>query len=131
MLPWEENYVELDDEKTDAWGIPQLRINCTFSENERKMREDMAVQLAQMLEAAGCTDVESYVNEDAAPGLCIHEMGTARMCRDPDTLVLNNWNQAHDVKNLFVNDGSCMASSACQDPSITIWPSRLGPATTR
>lgn len=119
MLPREENYVELDDQKTDAWGIPQLRINCTFSENERKMRRDMAVQLAEMLEAAGCTDVESYVNEDAAPGLCIHEMGTARMGRDPDTSVLNKWNQAHDIDNLFVTDGSCMTSSACQNPSIT------------
>ncbi len=119
MLPRKENYVELDDDKTDAWGIPQLRINCTFSENEEKMREDMAVQLAEMLEAAGCTDVESYVNEDAAPGLCIHEMGTARMGRDSDTSVLNKWNQAHDIENLFVTDGSCMASSACQNPSIT------------
>ena len=119
MLPREDNYVELDDEKTDAWGIPQLRVNCSFGENEQKMRQDMATQLAQMLEAAGCTDVEPYVNEDAAPGLCIHEMGTARMGRDPDTSVLNKWNQAHDVENLFVTDGSCMASSACQNPSIT------------
>ncbi len=119
MLPREDNYVELDDEKTDAWGIPQLRINCTFGENENKMREDMATELARTLEAAGCTDVEPYVSEDAAPGLCIHEMGTARMGRDPDTSVLNKWNQAHDVKNLFVTDGSCMASSACQNPSIT------------
>lgn len=119
MLPRKENYVELDDEKTDAWGIPQLRINCTFSENEQKMREDMAVQLAEMLEAAGCTDVDSYVNEEASPGLCIHEMGTARMGRDPDASVLNKWNQAHDIENLFVTDGSCMASSACQNPSIT------------
>jgi choline dehydrogenase-like flavoprotein len=119
MLPREDNYVELDDQKTDAWGIPQLRINCTFGKNEDKMREDIATELAKMLEAAGCKDVEPYVNEDAAPGLCIHEMGTARMGRDPDTSVLNKWNQAHDVPNLFVTDGSCMTSSACQNPSIT------------
>ena len=119
MLPRKENYVELDDEKTDAWGIPQLRINCTFGENEQKMRQDMATELAKMLEAAGCTDVEANVKEDAAPGLCIHEMGTARMGRDPDTSVLNKWNQSHDIENLFVTDGSCMTSSACQNPSIT------------
>ena len=119
MLPREDNYVELDDDKTDAWGIPQLRVNCSFGKNEQRMREDMATELAKTLEAAGCTDVEPYVNEDAAPGLCIHEMGTARMGRDPDTSVLNKWNQTHDVENLFVTDGSCMTSSACQNPSIT------------
>ena len=119
MLPREDNYVELDDDKTDAWGIPQLRVNCSFGKNEQRMREDMATELAKTLEAAGCMDVEPYVNEDAAPGLCIHEMGTARMGRDPDTSVLNKWNQAHDVENLFVTDGSCMTSSACQNPSIT------------
>jgi choline dehydrogenase-like flavoprotein len=79
----------------------------------------MATQLAEMLEAAGCTDVEPYLSDEAAPGLCIHEMGTARMGRDPDTSVLNRWNQAHDVPNLFVTDGACMTSSACQNPSIT------------
>jgi choline dehydrogenase-like flavoprotein len=119
MLPRKDNTVELDPEKTDAWGIPQLRINCTFGDNEETMRQDMATQLAEMLEAAGCTDVEPYLSDEAAPGLCIHEMGTARMGRDPDTSVLNRWNQAHDVPNLFVTDGACMTSSACQNPSIT------------
>ena len=111
--------MEFDDEKKDAWGIPQLRITCTAGKNEENMREDMATALARMLEAAGCKDIEPYVNDDAAPGLCIHEMGTARIGRDPDTSVPNKWNQDHDVPNLFVTDGSCMTSSACQNPSIT------------
>jgi choline dehydrogenase-like flavoprotein len=82
------------------------------------MREDMATQAAEMLEAAGATNINRFVNE-SPPGFCIHEMGTARMGRDPATSVLNEWNQAWDVPNLFVTDGACMASSACQNPSIT------------
>ncbi len=117
-LPNPENYVELDPEVKDKWGIPALRIHCRWRENERAMLQDMAVTAAEMLEAAGATDVKSYV-EDNPPGLTIHEMGTARMGRDPATSVLNAHNQAHDVKNLFVTDGACMASSANQNPSIT------------
>lgn len=119
MLPREENYVELDDETTDEWGIPALRIHCSFGENEKAIRQDMATELAKTLDGAGCTEVEPFIDEDALPGECIHEMGTARMGRDPDTSVLNRWNQAHDVPNLFVTDGACMTSSACQNPSIT------------
>ena len=117
-LPREENRVELDPEVKDAWGLPALRINCAWSDNEDKMREDMATSAAEMLEAAGARNIQPFINE-AAPGLCIHEMGTARMGRDPKTSVLNAHNQAHDVKNLFVTDGACMTSSACQNPSIT------------
>ena len=117
-LPREENYVELDPDTTDAWGLPVLRIHCSWSDNEDQMREDMATQAAEMLEAAGATNINRFVNE-SPPGFCIHEMGTARMGRDPATSVLNEWNQAHDVPNLFVTDGACMASSACQNPSIT------------
>src|SRR2546426_3955976 len=80
--------------------------------------KDMSVSAAEMLEAAGAKEVEPFV-DDNAPGLTIHEMGTARMGRDPTTSVLNAWNQCHDVKNLFVTDGACMTSSACQNPSIT------------
>lgn len=119
MLPRKDNYVELDDEKTDEWGVPALRIECTFGENEKAMRKDMATELARTLDAAGCTDVEPFIDESAVPGECIHEMGTARMGHDPETSVLNRWNQAHDVPNLFVTDGACMTSSACQNPSIT------------
>ncbi|MGH7494789.1 MAG: FAD-dependent oxidoreductase [bacterium] len=118
-LPRYENYVELDRSKTDKWGIPQLKIHCTWGENEKKMRGDIAGCAAEMLEAAGVKNVETFNNTDAPPGLCIHELGTARMGREPKTSVLNAYCQAHDVPNLFVTDGAAMASSACQNPSIT------------
>ena len=123
-LPREDNYMTLDENEVDQWGMPLIRINCTWGENELAMRKDMAEQAAEMLSAAGATNVNTFDNfvegeTHAAPGLCIHEMGTARMGRDPKTSVLNGFNQAHDVSNLFVTDGSCMASSACQNPSIT------------
>ena len=117
-LPRPTNYVELDSEKVDAWGIPALRIHCTWSDNERKLLHDMSVTGAEMLEAAGARDIHPFT-DDNPPGLTIHEMGTARMGRDPKTAVLNGHNQCHDVKNLFVTDGACMASTACQNPSIT------------
>ncbi len=117
-LPRRENAVSLDPVMKDAWGIPALRISCAWSDNERAALRDMSVTAAEMLEAAGAVDVSSYV-QDNPPGLTIHEMGTARMGRDPSTSVLNGWNQAHDVPNLFVTDGACMTSSANQNPSIT------------
>jgi len=117
-LPRESNYVDLDPEQVDAWGIPSLRIHCEWSDNERRVLREMATQAAEMLEAAGVRDVEDFV-EDNPPGLTIHEMGTARMGRDPDTSVLNEWNQSWDVPNLFITDGACMTSSANQNPSIT------------
>jgi choline dehydrogenase-like flavoprotein len=117
-LPRRDNRVELDPIKEDAWGIPALRIHCVWSENETLMLQDMAVTAAEMLEAGGATDIETFV-EDNPPGLTIHEMGTARMGRDPSTSVLNAHNQMHDVANLFVTDGAAMASSACQNPSLT------------
>src|SRR5881409_2511333 len=102
-----------------------LRIHCTWGDNELAMRKDMAASAAEMLEAAGVKDVRTYdANREgglgAEPGLGIHEMGTARMGRDPKTSVLNAHNQAHDVPNLFVTDGACMASSSCVNPSIKI-----------
>jgi choline dehydrogenase-like flavoprotein len=117
-LPNHENYVELDPDAVDAWGIPVLRIHCQWGDNERAMKRDMAVTAAEMLDAAGGRDVEAH-DLDTPPGLTIHEMGTARMGHDPATSVLNRFNQAHDVKNLFVVDGAAMASSACQNPSLT------------
>ncbi len=117
-LPRPTNYVELDPDTKDAWGVPSLRIHCEWSDNERKLLQDMSGSAAEMLDAAGAQDVEPFVDNNP-PGLTIHEMGTARMGRDPKTSVLNGWNQCHDVKNLFVTDGACMASSACQNPSIT------------
>jgi choline dehydrogenase-like flavoprotein len=117
-LPRPSNYVELDPERVDAWGIPTLRIHCSWSDNERKLLRDMSLTAAEMLDAAGVRDIQPFV-DDNPPGLTIHEMGTARMGRDPKTSVLNGHNQCHDVKNLFVTDGACMASTACQNPSIT------------
>ena len=83
------------------------------------MRRDMAATAAEMLEAAGALDVETFDNPEIPPGTANHEMGSVRMGRDPRTSVLNGFNQAHDVPNLFVTDGSCMTSSACQNPSLT------------
>ncbi len=117
-LPRHSNYVEIDPEKKDRWGVPVLRIHCEWSDNEHAMRRDMAVTAAEMLEAAGVQDVSPYT-QPSPPGLTIHEMGTARMGRDPNTSVLNGFNQSHDVPNLFVTDGASMASSACQNPSLT------------
>jgi len=113
ILPRHDNYLALD-----AWGLPSLRIHCTLGENELAMRRDMAEAGVEMLEAAGCTDVSASDN-DYRPGEGIHEMGTARMGRDPRTSVLNANNQLHDVPNVFVTDGACMTSSACQNPSLT------------
>jgi choline dehydrogenase-like flavoprotein len=117
-LPRPTNYVEIDPDTKDKWGIPSLRIHCAWGDNEHAMRQDMADTAAEMLEAAGVRSVEPYI-QDAAPGLTIHEMGTARMGRDPRTSVLNEYNQCHDVPNVFVTDGAAMASSGNQNPSLT------------
>ncbi len=119
FLPRTDNRCTLDDEVTDAWGIPALRFDVTRGENELAMRRDMAATAAEMLEAAGARDVETFDRPEVPPGTANHEMGTARMGRDPQTSVLNSYNQSHDVPNLFVTDGSCMTSSACQNPSLT------------
>ena len=118
MLPYEDNRATLNKEKTDKWGLPTLDIDCEFKENEFAMRKDMRNAGAEMLEAAGLKNVGSF-DDLPAPGFCIHEMGTARMGHDPKTSVLNKWNQMHDVQNVFITDGSCMTSSACQNPSVT------------
>jgi choline dehydrogenase-like flavoprotein len=117
-LPNTSNYIELDTGKTDAWGVPTLKIHCAFGENERALLKDMSITAAEMLNAAGARNIETFI-EDNAPGLTIHEMGTARMGHDPKTSVLNAHNQAHEVKNLFVTDGACMTSSSCVNPSLT------------
>ncbi len=117
-LPYHENKVELSNESQDKWGQPVLKFDCEFKENEMKMREDMKVAAVEMLEAAGFKNVDTY-DSIGAPGLGIHEMGTARMGRSPKTSVLNQWNQVWDAKNVFVTDGACMTSSACQNPSLT------------
>ena len=117
-LPRHDNYVALHPTLKDKWGIPALHIQCTWGPNELAILKDIQVTAAEILETAGANDIEIF-NEELPPGLCIHEMGTARMGRDPKTSVLNGWNQSHDVPNLFVTDGACMASSGNQNPSIT------------
>ncbi len=118
MLPYHENKISLDKTKKDKWGLPVLAIDCEIKENEKKMRKDMAQDAVEMLEAAGLKDVRPYDN-DYYPGMGIHEMGTARMGRDPKTSVLNEWNQVWDAKNVFVTDGACMTSASCVNPSLT------------
>jgi choline dehydrogenase-like flavoprotein len=117
-LPNHKNYVELDKDKLDVWGIPTLKIHSAWGENEVALRKDMAVSGAEMLEAAGARDIRPFTDDDP-PGFSIHEMGTARMGRNPQTSVLNAYNQSHDVKNLFITDGGAMTSSSCVNPSLT------------
>jgi choline dehydrogenase-like flavoprotein len=117
-LPRPDNYVSLHPTLKDKWGVPALHVQCTWGPNELEILKDMQVAAAEVLEAAGAKEITTF-NDELAPGLCIHEMGTARMGWDPKTSVLNRWNQAHDVPNLFVTDGACMTSSANQNPSIT------------
>ena len=117
-LPYYENKVSLNKDKKDKWGLPTLDIDCEFRENEKTMRKDMMTSAAEILEKAGLKDIGTY-DENLAPGFCIHEMGTARMGKDAKTSVLNGFNQMHDVKNVFISDGACMSSSACQNPSLT------------
>jgi choline dehydrogenase-like flavoprotein len=117
-LPNADNRITLDPTVKDKWGIPAAHLNVRWRENETAMEADMQVGVAEMLEAAGCTNVRTHGSRNP-PGHCIHEMGGARMSRTPAEGVLNQWNQAWDVKNLFVTDGAAMASCACQNPSIT------------
>lgn len=117
-LPDHSNRMYLDFEKTDKWGQPTVVFDCELKENELLMRKDMMDDAAEMLEAAGFKNISTY-DAQPPPGHGIHEMGTARMGRDPKTSVLNGWNQIHSVKNVFVTDGACMTSSACQNPSLT------------
>ena len=118
MLPNHANMVSLDDAKKDKWGLPVLKIDCATGENERLMRKDMIADMAEMLEQTGAKNVKTH-DDGYFPGMGIHEMGTARMGRDPKTSVLNSHNQVWDAPNVFVTDGSCMVSTACQNPSLT------------
>jgi glucoside 3-dehydrogenase (cytochrome c) catalytic subunit len=118
MLPNHANKVSLDETKKDKWGLPVLKIDCATGENERAMRRDMINDMAEMLEQSGVKKVETFDN-GYYPGMGIHEMGTARMGRDPKTSVLNANNQVWDAPNVFVTDGSGMTSAACVNPSLT------------
>lgn len=118
MLPRPDNRVTLHSSRVDRWGMPVVHIDCSYGPNERKMIEQANADAVQMLEGAGCTGIRAH-RGDGTVGFGIHEMGTARMGKDPATSVLNGYNQAHDVPNLFVTDGACMTSTGCQNPSLT------------
>ena len=117
-LPYEDNHVSLHADKVDRFGIPLMRFDVTFRDNELKMMSDARTEGEKMLKAAGLTNVTSYRGEHV-PGDAIHEMGGARMGADPRQSVLNKWSQAHDAANLFVTDGAQMASVSCVNPSLT------------
>ena len=135
LLPYHENRILLDKryydaegnvvtdstkgkQKTDKWGLPILATDAELRENELKMRKDIVEEMKQMLEIAGVKDVNTW-DSGHNIGHGIHEMGTARMGRDPKSSVLNGMNQVWDAPNVFVTDGACMTSSACQNPSLT------------
>ncbi len=118
MLPYHDNKIFLDKTKKDKWGLPVLAMDVEIKENEIKMRKDMMNDAAEMLNAAGVKNVSTY-DSGYAVGQGIHEMGTARMGRDPKTSVLNGNNQVWDAPNVFVTDGACMTSASCVNPSLT------------
>lgn len=114
----EENHVRLSDTETDDWGIPQLVTSIEHDENDEKMIEDFFEHGVEMLERLGCKDIQTRDSKQA-PGLDIHEMGGVRMGKDPETSILNKWNQVHSCKNVFVTDGACMTSTSMQHPTLT------------
>ena len=119
-LPYHENKITLNYDKPDKWGLPTVDFDVEFKENEKRMRKDIQEQAVAMLEAAGYENVIGFDDlHEFAPGLGIHEMGGARMGRDPKTSVLNKYNQVHAVTNIYVTDGACMTSAGCQNPSLT------------
>jgi choline dehydrogenase-like flavoprotein len=117
ILPYHENFVVINKDKKDKYGLPTLTFDAILRDNELKMRKDMAADAAEMLEAGGFKNIKPY-DREIGVGLGIHEMGTARMGKDPKTSVLNKWNQVHACKNVFVTDGSFMTSAACHNPSL-------------
>jgi choline dehydrogenase-like flavoprotein len=118
-LARKENRVEIDTGRVDAWGVPVLRVNVTWGDNELKLYKDAQQEAMAMLKAAGADSIKLY-DDRSAPGEGIHETGGARMGNDPKTSVLNRYNQAHEVENLFVTDGACFVSDGCQNPTLTM-----------
>ncbi|MDP9042603.1 MAG: GMC family oxidoreductase [Bacteroidota bacterium] len=117
-LPYYKNRISFDDTKKDPWGFPVIHIHFRYGANEKAMRKDIHQSAVEMLEKAGFSEIESF-DYELPGGSAVHEMGTVRMGRDPETSVLNGFNQMHSVKNVFITDGSCMTSSAWQNPSLT------------
>jgi choline dehydrogenase-like flavoprotein len=118
-LARDENFVSIDPNLKDTWGIPALHISMTHGENERLLHEDAAATAAEMLEVAGAKNIEIR-SAVAEPGMAIHELGTARMGNDPKTSVTDQYCQLHDVKNVFAMDGACFVSSGCQNPTLSM-----------
>lgn len=118
MLPNSENRMTLSSDKKDQWGVPLVELSVEYSENEKMMRKPMGDDMAEMLNAAGFKEVRT-IPIAINPGYGIHEMGTARMGKDPKTSVLNKFNQMHACKNVFITDGAAMSSSSCVNPSLT------------
>ena len=119
VLPRADNFVEIDSSVKDVYGIPVLRIHMSDGENERAMIQDMGDSAGEMLEAAGAKNIRTYAHP-SAPRWALHEAGIARMGSDPKKSVLNQFQQAHDVQNLFVMDASGFTSNPCQNPTLTI-----------
>ena len=119
-LPYYENFVEIDRNVNDAFGIPVLKVHMAWGDNEKKMIPDMMESAAQVMEVAGAKSIKPFMHLDRVPGYGIHEMGVARMGKDPKTSVLNQFQQSHDVKNLFVMDAAGFTSGGCQNPTLTI-----------
>jgi choline dehydrogenase-like flavoprotein len=117
-LPNYDNRISLDNSIKDQWGFPIVHIHFKYGANETAMKKDISASAVEMLEKAGFTNINGF-NYDLPAGSAVHEMGTVRMGRDPKTSVLNGSNQVHDVKNVFITDGSSMTSSAWQNPSLT------------
>ncbi len=118
-LARDENFVFIDPELKDAWGIPALHISMAHGENEKAIHEDAAKSAAEILEAAGARNIQVR-STVAEPGMAIHELDTARMGADPKTSVTDSYCQLHDVENVFAMDGACFVSSGCQNPTLTM-----------
>jgi len=117
-IPKETNQISLDTTKKDAWGVPLVNFSVAYDDNDDKMVKDFQDQLSEMYTKAGFTNIKTDDSKQA-PGLDIHEMGGARMGKDPKTSMLNKWNQLHACENVFVTDGACMTSTSTQNPSLT------------
>jgi len=117
-LPYHDNQVTLNGDVLDKWGQPTLSIDAEFKANEKALNKQIQEDAVEMLQKVGLKDILGF-NKEHPPGYGVHEMGTARMGRDPKTSVLNDFNQVHAAKNVFVTDGACMTSSSCVNPSLT------------
>jgi choline dehydrogenase-like flavoprotein len=117
-IPKETNRVYLDKEKKDKYGLPQLRISVEYDDNDEKMLNHFFASFTEMFEKAGYTNIR-HQDTKRNPGNANHEMGGVRMGKDPETSILNQWNQIHGCKNVFVTDGACMTSTSSQNPSLT------------